>query len=99
MGLQSEGVPDPADRHPAQSGAFRQFTRGPVGLPPRRTLQGLNHYALHLLVADLARRAWPRLVIQPFQTLLQKSRAPLDHHPARTPQLAGDSLIIQAVPT
>jgi hypothetical protein len=97
MRLQSESAPDSADSHPAQPGRLRQAARTPVRLPSRRALQSLNHDPLHLLIADLARctRSW--LVIQSFQTLLQKPAAPFAHHTQRAAKFLCHRLVVQTI--
>ena len=99
MRLQSEGAPDPADGHAAQSGCLRQFPRAPVCLPARRAFQSLNHHPFNLLVADLARRAGPWFIIESFQPHLQESSSPFAHHAQRAAQLAGYRVIVQTLAT
>jgi hypothetical protein len=95
MRLQAEGVPDSADRHPAESGGFRQATRGPMRFSARRCLQCLNHHLLYLRIAHRARRSGPWFVIQRFQAALKKPSAPLAYHAHRAPQLPRYRLIVQ----
>ena len=97
MRLQSEGMPDPADGHPAQSGGLGQSARGPVRLPARRAFQGLNDDLLDLGIAHLARRAGSRFVVESFQAGFQKARAPLAHHAHRAAQLPRHRLIVQSL--
>ncbi len=63
MRLQTEGMPNPADRHPAESGRFGQTARAPVRLAARRAFQSLNHNLLDLIIADFAWRSGSRLVV------------------------------------
>src|SRR6187551_2761664 len=78
--LQSEGMPNPADRHPAESACFGQPAGTPVGLAARRAFQSLNYDLFDLIIADLAWRSSSRLVVQPFETCFQETRPPLANH-------------------
>jgi len=87
MGLHAERAPHAADRHAAEAGRFSQFARAPVRLSTRRSLQCLNDDLLNIVVSDLARGTRSRLIIESFQSCLQKSRAPLADHTQRATQL------------
>src|SRR5712671_4342812 len=52
MRLQTEGAPNPADRHAAEPGGLGQAARAPMRLCARCTFQGLNHNLLDLSIAD-----------------------------------------------
>src|SRR3954464_12314174 len=65
MRLQTEGMPNPADRHPAESGGFGYASRAPMCFAPRRAFQGLNDHLLHLAITHFAGRSWSRFVIYP----------------------------------
>ena len=78
--MQAEGAPDPADRHPAEPGGFRQTACAPMRLSARPALQGLNDHLLDPGIAYLAGRPGSRLVIKSFQASFQKSGALLADH-------------------
>src|SRR5439155_73469 len=82
MRLQTEGAPNPADRHAAEPGGLGQAARAPMRLGARCTFQGLNHNLLDLSIADFAGRSGSRLVIESFQATPQKSGAPLGYMPS-----------------
>src|SRR5438128_11998055 len=82
MRLQTEGAPNPADRHATEPGGLGQAARAPMRLGARRTFQGLNHNLLDLSIGDLAGRSGSRLVIESFQASLQKSGTPLATMPS-----------------
>src|SRR5271157_5482004 len=92
-------MPNPADRHPAESARFGQTARAPVGLATRRAFQRLHPNSLDLVVADPAWRSGARLVIEAFQTSLQKAPAPLAHHAQGAAQLFGDGLVVESLGT
>src|ERR1700730_7875348 len=54
MRLQTEGAPNPADRHAAEPGGLGQAARAPMRLCARCTFQGLNHNLLDLSIGDFA---------------------------------------------
>src|SRR6266496_717123 len=83
MRLQTEGAPNPADRHAAEPGGLGQTARAPMRLGARRTFQGPNHNLLDLSIGDFAGRSGSRLVIESFQATPQKSGTPLAHHADR----------------
>src|SRR5271157_4188430 len=97
MRLQTEGAPNPTDRHAAEPAGLGQTTRAPMRLCARRTLQSPNHNLLHLGIADLARGSWSRLVIESLQARPQKSGTPLAHHAERAAQLLGHDLVGKAL--
>jgi hypothetical protein len=59
----------------------------------------LDYDLLNLIVANLARRTWSRFVIQPFQTTLQETGAPLTDHPFRAAEFLSRGLIVQTFGT
>src|SRR5574340_955159 len=99
MWLQAEGAPDATDRHATQTAGPGQFACTPVRLPAGCTLQGLDYDLLNLVVSDPARRTWSGFVIQPFQTSLQKTGAPLTDHPFRAAEFLSRGLIVQTLGT
>src|SRR5215831_20116156 len=96
MRLQTEGPPNAADGHAAEPGSFGQTTRAPMGLAARRALQGLNHHPLDVGVAYLTGRPRSRLVVESFQTRLQKSRAPLADHAQRGTCFTRHGLVVKS---
>src|SRR5438445_473772 len=88
MRLQTEGAPNPADRHAAEPGGLGQAAPAPMRLGARCTFQGLNHNLLDLSIADFARRSRSRLVIESFQATPQKSGTLLAHHAQRAAQVS-----------
>src|SRR6266550_5880078 len=97
MRLQTEGAPNPADRHAAEPGGLGQAARAPMRMGARRTFQGLNHNLLDLSIADFARRSRSRLVIESFQASLQKSGTPLAHHTQRAAQFLRHALVRESL--
>src|SRR5205814_1719830 len=83
MRLQTEGAPNPADRHAAEPGGLGQAARAPMRLGARCTFQGLNHNLLDLSIGDFAGRSGSRLAIESFQASPAKSGTPLAHHALR----------------
>src|SRR5215510_8133780 len=57
-------------------------------LPARRTLQGLNHDLLDLIVTDLARCPRSGFIIEPFQPSFQKTGTPFPHHAFRAAEFS-----------
>src|SRR5438046_9562036 len=96
MRLQAEGAPDPANRHPAEPGSFRQTACAPMRLSARRALQGLNDHLLDPGIAYLAGRPGSRLVIKSFQASLQKSGAPLANHAQRGTQFPSTGSVVES---
>jgi len=97
MRLQTEGAPNPADRHAAEHGGLGQTARAPMRLCAWRTFQGPNHTLLHLSIGDLAGRSGPRFVIESFQASLQKSGTPLAHHAQRAAQFLRHALVRESL--
>jgi len=65
--------------------------------PARRTLQGLNHDLLDLIVTDLARRPRSGFIIEPFQPSFQKTGTPFPHHAFRAAESLRHGLIVQTL--
>src|SRR5215471_15616896 len=97
MGLQSKCTPDSTDRHSAHSSDLRQFARTPVSLTTRCAFQRLNDDLFDLLVTDLPRASWSRLIMKPVNPRLQKPRSPFPNHARRTPQLFCRCFVIQTL--
>src|ERR1700694_4374510 len=93
MRLQTEGAPNPADRHTAEPGGLGQTARAPMRLCARRTFQGPNHNLLDLSIGDLAGRSGPRLIIESFQASPEKSETPLSHQAERAAQFLRHALV------
>ena len=60
-------------------------------------LQRPRHHLGDLVVADLARRAGPRLIVEPAEPPLGKAGTPQADGPSRDAQLLGDRQITQTV--
>jgi hypothetical protein len=75
--FQAKGAPDTAHRRLAHPGRGRHRSRRPVRSVRRRLLQRLDDHPLDLLIADRARFARTRLIVQPIQPLASESPAPL----------------------
>src|SRR5881398_3187191 len=97
MRLQTEGAPNPADRHATEPGGLGQAARAPMRLGARCTFQGLNHNLLDLSIGDLAGRSGSRLVIESFQSSLQKSGPPLGYHAQRAAQFLRHALVRESL--
>src|SRR5437763_3042478 len=80
MRLEREGPPDPADRALAHPGRGRHRPRRPMRRVGRLLLECLDDHPLHVVVADRARLARPRLVMQ-----AGKAAAPLPPPPLSPP--------------
>src|SRR5262249_29901025 len=77
--LQPKGTPDPADRALAHSGRGSHRTGRPVRRIRRLLLESLHDHPLDVLVANQARLARPRLVVQTVQPSLGETDTPLAH--------------------
>ena len=77
MRLQPERPPDPADRALAHPGRGRHRARRPVRRVRRLLLERLHDHPLDVLVADRARLARPRLVMQPIEAAPREPAPPL----------------------
>src|SRR6266567_245315 len=99
MRLQTEGAPNPADRHAAEPGGLGQTARAPMRLCARCTFQGLNHNLLDLSIGDFAGCSGSRLVIESFQASLQKSGTPLAYHAQRAAQFLRHALVRESLGT
>src|SRR2546426_10785694 len=97
MRLQTEGAPNPADRHAAEAGGSGQTARAPMRLGARRTFQGPNHNLLDLSIGDLAGRSRSRLVIKSFQASFQKSGAPLADHAQRGTHFPRHRFVVESL--
>jgi hypothetical protein len=87
MRFQSEGPPDPADGGLAQSSSGCQHAAGPMGSALRSFLQCQSYHPLNLVVADLARRSWTRLIPKSCNAVGDETVAPKTHRETRSPQL------------
>src|SRR5205823_5480441 len=90
MRLQREGPPDPADRALAHPRRLGHRPRRPMRRRPRLLLQGLADHPLDILVADRARLARPRLVMQPIKPPPREPATPLPDRRHRTAELGRD---------
>ena len=75
-GLSAERPPDPADRALAHPGRGRHRARRPVRRVRRLLLERLHDHPLDVLVADRARLARPRLVMQPIEAAPREPAPP-----------------------
>ena len=76
MRLERERPPDPADRALAHPGRGRHRARRPVRRVRRLLLERLHDHPLDVLVADRARLARPRLVVQPIEAAPREPAPP-----------------------
>ena len=83
MRLEPERPPDPADRALAHPGRGRHRARRPMRRVRRLLLERLHDHPLDVLVADRARLARPRLVMQPVETAPREPAPPLADRRAR----------------
>ena len=83
MRLEPERPPDPADRALAHPGRGRHRPRRPMRRVARLLLQRLHDHPLDVLVADRARLARPRLVMQPVEAAPREPAPPLADRRAR----------------
>ena len=90
MRLQRERPPDPADRALAHPGRGRHRPRRPVRRVRRLLLERLHDHPLDVLVADRARLARPRLVMQPIEAAPREPAPPLADRRGVTAQLGRD---------
>ena len=90
MRLQREYPPDPADRALAHPGRGRHRARRPVRRVRRLLLERLHDHPLDVVVADRARLARPRLVMQPVEAPPRKPAPPPADRRAGTAQLGCD---------
>src|SRR5437763_4177663 len=97
MRLQTEGAPNPADRHAAEPGGLGQAARAPMRLGARYTFQGPNHNLLDLSIGNFAGRSGPRLIIESFQASPEKSGAPLGYHAQRAAQFLRHALVRESL--
>src|SRR5437016_13561077 len=77
MRLQSEGMPDAADGHVAESGGLSHSAGAPMRGTARRAFQGANNNLLNLLVGYVRWSSRSRLFVQPGNALFDKARPPL----------------------
>jgi hypothetical protein len=77
VGLEPEGLPDPAHREVTETAALGHAAPAPMSGVARHFLQGGGHHRLHLVVADRARGPRARLVEEPRQSTLDVARPPL----------------------
>src|SRR5207244_12015886 len=94
MWLQYEGAPDAADGGLAQSGFAGQHAAGPVRNPLRGFLQRQPHNLFDLLVTDLTRRSWTRLITQTNYSFGNETIAPETHRKPSGAQLCRDRCIV-----
>ena len=92
--LQPEGAPDAVDGRRRIAHRLRHRAQRPVRRPGRRRLQRQPDRLGDLVVADLARRAGPRLVEQPVQPVRGEAATPLAHRVGVRPHLGADRLVL-----
>ena len=90
MRLQPERAPDTADRALAHPGCRRHRPGRPVRRIDRLLLERLHDHPLDRLVADQARLARPRLVMQTIDPALGEPDSPFADRVGVTPKLRGD---------
>ena len=95
--LQAEGAPDTVHRRRGDARRPGHRAAAPVGRTVGHRLQRPRHHLGDLVVADLARRAGPRLIVEPAEPPLGKAGTPQADGPSRDAQLLGDRQITQTV--
>ena len=85
--LQAESPPDAVHRRRRQTRRPGHRAAAPVGRVLRHRLQRPRHHFGDLVVADLARGAGTRLVVEPVEALVGKAAAPGADRQARDLQL------------
>ena len=88
--LQAEGAPDPVHRRRREAGCPGHRVAAPVGWIIGQRLQRPRHHLGDLVVADLARRTGPRLVVEPGEALGGETSPPRADGPPQDPQLLCD---------
>ena len=95
--LQAEGAPDAVHRRRRDARRPGHRAAAPVGRIVGRRLQRPRHHFGDLVVADPARRAAPRLIVEAADAFLGKAAAPQADGPSRDAQLLRDRRVAQPV--
>jgi hypothetical protein len=66
----------PPDRGVTEADGFRHPARTPVRRATRRRFQRANDHAFHLRIRDAALGPWPRLIVEPVQSIHDEPPAP-----------------------
>ncbi len=77
MGCERKGPPDAADRRLTESTGLGHVACGPMRGRLRLALQSACQHPLHMPIAQLARRTWPRLIQQTVEASIEKPLPPL----------------------
>ena len=87
VGLEAESPPDPRDRRLRHARGRGHRPRRPVRVLPRPALfQGLGDDQLDLLIGDLPRGAWPRVITQALQPGHREPAPPCTSRASHAPQ-------------
>jgi hypothetical protein len=96
MGLQPVGLPDAVDGRRRMTNCFRHAAQAPVRSPRRPAFERSTDRVGDLVVANLARCARPRLVIQPIQPKSCEPLSPFANRPAENAQPFRDFAVMPA---
>src|SRR5215831_18578188 len=99
MRLQSECMPDPHDGVLRQTRLGSHQPSAPVRAVLWHRFQRLGYDLFNLLIRDLPRRAYPRLIRQAIQSELPKSFPPLANGRTSNMQFSGDFRVAHPLPT
>ncbi len=94
MWLQSEGPPDAMDGGRCVAHSLGHRTQRPMRGAGRRSLQRQADRLGDLVVADLPRRAGPRLIEQPIQSVRRKTAPPFAHRVGIRSNLKANRLVL-----
>jgi len=92
--LQTEGAPDAMHRRRRMTDLLNHAPEAPVGATPWARLQRFADRARDFVVANLARRAGPRLVVETVHTLVGKAVAPGADRVRADPKLRRDLFVL-----